>query len=120
MGTKPRSKSTKSAGKKSGTKRQPRVAKLLNPTAEQLKKTYTDDFFKGKHLTTIHRIYKAQTGSTKSLEALKAEKNGSKRRTRTAMIKSIRGETGSRKKKEESKSGWHWNPSELSTPSSQA
>lgn len=106
---------TKSTAKKASTKRKSNAKPMKIPD-ENVKKTYTDDFFKGKHLTTIHKIYQAQTGSTKSLDALKSEKNGSKRRTRTAMIKSIRGETGSRKKKVESKSGWYWHPEELSIP----
>lgn len=101
MSTKQR-KSTKKPRKP----RTPRTPKRLFLVAND---TYEKTFFKGKHLSTIHRIYKAKTGTNKSLNAMLDEKDGSRRRVRTAMIKELVGDKKRTiEKKTEFPYGYSW------------
>lgn len=99
---------TKQTAKKQTTKkpRRTRTPKRMFLVADD---SYEKTFFKGKHLTTIHRIYNAKTGNNKSLDAMIDEKNGSRRRVRTAMIKKLVGDKPrSIEKKTEFPYGYNW------------
>lgn len=104
---------TKQTAKKQTTKkpRRTRTQKRMFLVADD---SYEKTFFKGKHLTTIHRIYNAKTGNNKSLDAMIDEKNGSRRRVRTAMIKKLVGDKPrSIEKKTEFPYGYNWKTPEM-------